>query len=235
MNQARTTLTDLRREHPVFFWGMAAVIAVLLAGALVVGSRIPVYRADAAMLDRQMSETEREMRDRILASTDRRAELALALWRRELQLRALQESELHLALSIEDSVLELRHGPATLRRVRVEVGPDSVIRAPDGRTWRFVRALGERHVREKQVDPVYSVPEWVYLARGEPAPPEAERRIEGGLGRYVLRLDDGTEIYSRPTRGPLAETVKPAAFRVEEADLRAIFEAVGRETPVYIY
>lgn len=235
MRTSRERLSALRRDHPLFFWGMIAVIAGLFAATSAVAARIPLYRQDAALLDERMTDEERATRDRILESRSMRAELAIALLRRELQLKAMQESELHLALSLEDSTLYLRHGAATLRQARVRIGPDSVIQAPDGRTWRFVQALGERHLREKETSPIYPIPEWVYIGRGEPVPPEPERRIRGGLGKYVLRLDDGTEIYSEPQTGPLAGQVKPASFMVAEADLHAIFEAVGSETPVYIY
>jgi hypothetical protein len=226
---------DLRRDHPVFFWGAVAVAALLLAATAAVASRIPRYHHDASVLDRQMSETERETRDRILNSRAQRSRMAVALLRHELKLKSLAEKGIHLAISTEDSTLTLRHGSADLRRIPVEIGRDSVIRAPDGRSWRFVRALGERHVAEKAVNPDEPIPEWVYVSRGQPVPPEEQRRIEGGNGRYVLRLDDGTEIYSRPERGPLAQGVKPAAFVASERDLRTIFDAVGTDVPVYIY
>ncbi|HEV2131199.1 MAG TPA: hypothetical protein VGR27_08850 [Longimicrobiaceae bacterium] len=235
MNQTGQRLSGLRREHPIFFWGMLAVVIGLLAATTVVAARIPDYRQDAALLDERMSADERATRDRILESRSTRAELAIALLRRELQLKSMQEKEIHLALSLDDSTLYLRHGSATLRQVRVRIGPDSVIEGPNGRTWRFVRALGERHVQEKQTSPTYLIPDWVYVSRGEPVPSESERLVEGGLGKYVLRLDDGTEIYSEPQTGPLAGQVKPASFMAPEGDLHAIFEAIGRETPVYIY
>jgi hypothetical protein len=235
MADLKRAVGDLRREHPIFFWGTAAVLLVLLAATVAVAVRIPSYRRQAALLDQQMTEEERQTRDRILDSRTRRSQLALALLQRELRLRTLQEEGTHLAISIEDSTLALRHGNATLREVPLQIGPDSVIRAPDGRTWRFVRALGERHLREKETLPEYVVPEWVYLSRGEPVPPEEERTIEGGLGRYVMRLDDGTEIYTLPESGPLAGQVKPASFVVAERDMRAIFDAVKKDIPVYIY
>jgi hypothetical protein len=75
----------------------------------------------------------------------------------------------------------------------------------------------------------------VYVSRGQPVPAENERKVKGGLGAYVIRLDDGTEIYSQPQAGPLAETVKPGAFMTRSRDLAAIFDAVGEDTPVYIY
>lgn len=235
MADGKGAFSRLRRDHPVFFWGTAAVITLLLAATAVVAARIPEYRREQALLDQRMSETEREMRDRILDSRTRRSQLALALLQRELRLKAMEEKRMHLAISIEDSTLSLRHGPATLRQAPIQIGPDTTIQAPDGRTWRLIRALGERHLQDKQISPEYTVPEWVYIARGEQVPPEEGRKVEGALGRYVLVLDDGTEIYSQPKMGPFAEQVKPAAFAVPEKELQAIYEAIKVDIPVYIY
>lgn len=235
MTETRRGLSRFRHEHPVFFWGMATLMGLFLAATAAVVWRVPQYRQEAREIDERMSAAERATRDRILESRAARSEMAVALLRRELRIKGMQQKGLHLALNVEDSTLSLRHGSATLRAVPVRVGPDSVVRAPDGRTWRFVRGLGERTVSEKETSPVYTVPEWVYVSRGEPVPPEDARRVENGLGRYVLRLNDGTEIYSRPAAGPLAEGVKPASFMVAERDLQAIFDAVRKDTPVFIY
>lgn len=235
MADSGSSFSDLRRKHPFFFWGSVVVLLVLLGGAAVMAARVPMYKREQALLNERMSEAERQTRDQILDTRARRSALALGLMQRELRLKSMQEKGVHLALSTEDSTLSLRHGPATLREARVQIGADSVIRAPDGRTWRIIRALGERHLQEKQTSPTYTVPEWVYVSRGQPVPPEEERAVEGGLGRYVLRLDDGTEIYSRPESGPFADQVKPGAFMAEESDLGAIFDAIERDVPVYIY
>jgi hypothetical protein len=225
----------LRRAHPVFFWGAVAVSVLLLVATAAVAMRIPRYHHDAAVLDQQMSRAERETRDGILNSRAQRSRMAVALLRHELRLKSLAQKGLHLAINTEDSTLTLRHGSADLRRIHVQIGPDSVIHGPGGQSWRFVRALGERHVAAKEAESKEPIPEWVYVSRGEPVPPESERRIEGGTGRYVLRLDDGTEIYSRPENGPLHDGVKPAAFVASENDLRSIFDAVATDIPVYIY
>jgi hypothetical protein len=212
------------------------VLLLFLGAAGMVAVRVPQYRREAAEIDRRMTEQEKQTRDELMAAQTRRTELGIALLQRELRLKALEEKGLHLAINTEDSTLSLRHGPATLRQVKLQIGGDSVINAPNGQSWRFVSALGERHVQDKDVGATYTIPEWVYLSRGQPVPGESERQVDGGLGRYVLRLDDGTEIYSRPKEGPFAEGVKPASFVVEsEADLRAIFDAIGKDTPVYIY
>jgi hypothetical protein len=232
---SRIDLSGLRREHPVFFWGTTALATVLLMAVVGVAWWIPTYRAQAAEIDLRMTEEERATRDRILASQARRSELAIALLQRELRLKAMEEKRLHLAIDLEEGMLHLRHGPATLRSIPARIGPDSVIQAPDGRTWRFVRPLGERHLARKEENPTFTIPEWVYVGRGETPPAEQERRVSGAIGRYVLHLDDGTLIYTEPRSGPFAEHPAPAAFMVPEREMRVVFEALRPETPVYIY
>lgn len=234
MTTIRRDFSALRKDHPVFFWGMVFLTLLFLSGTVIVAARIPAYVQAEKELNERMTAQERATRDRLLASEARRSEMAVALFQREMRLKALQEKKVHLAIVLEDSVLELRHGPATLRRAKIQIGPDSTIQAP-GQTWRFVRPVGERTIAEKETSPDYVVPEWVYIGRGEPVPPEEARTVEGGLGRYVIRLNDGTEIYSKPKAGPLAEAVKPAAFMASERDLVAIFDAVRKDAPVYIY
>ncbi|HYW12007.1 MAG TPA: hypothetical protein VE871_08620 [Longimicrobium sp.] len=235
MTDPRPPRRGLRREHPVFFWGTLVLAGLFVAAAAAVGTRVPRYQEETAHFNAQLTVAQRATRDSLLEHQQKRTQLAVAVLRRDMRIRSLEERKRHLAIVLEDSVLELRHGRATLRRARLTIGPDSTIRAADGRTWRLIRPVGERKIAERQNTPTYTVPEWVYVSRGEPVPAENDRKIKGALGTYVIRLDDGTEIYSKPTAGPLAETVKPGAFMAPAQDLAAIFDAVGEDTPVYIY
>jgi hypothetical protein len=230
-----TTRRPFWREHPVFLWGSLAIAVLFLAGAAAIASRVPRYRSEAAHFNAQMTAAERATRDSVLAHRGKRTQLAMAILQRDIRIRSLEEKKVHLAVVIEDSVLELRHGRATLRRAKLQIGPDAAVKAPDGRAWRVVRPVGERRVAQLQRNPVYTVPEWVYVHQGMPIPPESERRVPGGLGSYVIRLDDGTEIHTEPQVGPLKGRVKPAAFQARARDMGAIFDAVKEETPVYIY
>jgi hypothetical protein len=226
---------EFRKEHPVFFWGAVALAALFVLGSVAVALRVPHYRGEIAELNQTMTVTQRATRDSLLAARYRRTRLALAVLRRDLRIRSYENRKRHLAISIQDSVLELRQGSATLRRAHIGIGRDTTIRAADGRVWRLVRPLGERHVDALLQSPDYPIPEWVYVARGQPVPPPEQRRTPGALGAFVIQLDDGTEIYSRPSSGPFAEGVKPGAFVANARDLEAIFGAVGEDTPVYIY
>lgn len=229
------------REHPLFFWGVLFFAAGLLGAAAAVARRVPEYQREVALLNQQMTVTERATRDRLLQAEARRSELAIALLRRELRMKALQQKGVHLAINLEDSTLYLMHGKVPMRQARLQIGPDSVIRSPDGRTWRFVRPLGQRRLEKKLYNSTYVVPEWVYVSRGQPVPSESERTIKAGLGTYVIQLDDGTEIYSVPQKGPFAAEEdsaarpKPASFMADAKDLGAIIDAVSKDTPVFIY
>jgi hypothetical protein len=224
-----------RKAHPFFFWGMMTVVALFVAATAVVGSRIPRYRDEASIIQSRMSAEEKATQDRVLNSRARRSDLAIALLQRELRIKSLQQKGLHLAIDTKDSVLYLYSGRAVLRQVKVTVGPDSAVTSPDGRTWRMVRALGERQLARKESDPVLTVPEWVYVSQGQPVPPEDQRRIPGGLGSYLLVLDDGTQIYSTPSAGPFKDEPLPGAFMVHGRDLAAIFGAIKPDIAVYIY
>lgn len=219
----------------MFFWGALVLAALFVAGAAAVGTRVPRYRLETAQFNAQLTDAQKATRDSLLAHQQKRTQLAVAVLRRDMRVRSLEQNKRHLAIVLEDSTLELRMGRATLRSARLQIGPDSTVRAPDGHTWRLIRPVGERKIAELQNTPTYTIPEWVYVSRGEPVPPEEERRVPGGLGTYVIRLDDGTEIYSQPTAGPLQDEVKPGAFMARARDLAAIFDAVGEDTPVYIY
>jgi hypothetical protein len=229
------TRGSFRSEHPVFFWGTAALIALFVVSTAAVAWRVTRYQREAAQIEARLSAEQKRARDELLRHKARRTQLAVAVLQRDLRVRSMETKKRHLAIVLKDSVLELRQGPITLRRARLTIGPDSIIRAPDGRTWRFVRAAGERRIVERQTEPVYTVPEWVFVSRGQPVPPESERRVPGGLGRYVIRLDDGTAIHTEPLAGPHKEGVNPASFKARARDLVAIFDAVKEDTPVYIY
>jgi hypothetical protein len=235
MDDTTTREAGFRQQHPVFFWGSVALISLLVIAAAVVGTRIPRYNREASEIVSRMSEEQKQAQAELMQHRQRRTQLAVAVLRRDLRIRSLQTNKRHLAIVLADSALELRQGRATLRRVKLSIGSDSIVRAPDGRSWRFVRGVGERHIQSLQQNPTVTIPEWVYVSRGLAVPAEAARRVAGGMGAYVITLDDGTQIYTQPLAGPLKDAVVPAGFMVPGRDLAAIFDAVDAETPVFIY
>jgi hypothetical protein len=107
-------------------------VALLVGASAVVLARGRRYAQEAAYYNARLSGDERALRDRILEARSRHAALGLALLRRELRIRSAERRQLHLAISLDSGYLDLRHGPVTVRRARIQVGPDTVVRTPDG-------------------------------------------------------------------------------------------------------
>src|SRR5215207_567409 len=114
MNDPRPPRGGMRREHPVFFWGTLALAGLFLAAAAAVAMRVPRYRAETAHFNAQLTAAQRATRDSLMAHQQKRTQLAVAVLRRDMRIRSLANSKRHLAIVIEDSVLELRQGRATL-------------------------------------------------------------------------------------------------------------------------
>ena len=55
MEETAPRRDGFRREHPVFFWGTAALIALLVIGSLAVGMRIPRYNREADQISSRMT------------------------------------------------------------------------------------------------------------------------------------------------------------------------------------
>ncbi len=202
---------------------------VLLDGFLLLrGAR---YREEAARLRAGMSTLERTRADAIVSAQADRAELMLELMRRQ----AEGDDGLHLAVSSDSSYLALDRGPARLRVIKAEIGPERRVgTAPD--TMHVAVPRGLRAV-QRLLTPSerYELPAWVWVDRGLPVP--TVRADSGWVGRGAIVTTGGTLIYSLPATGPLADSsyVMPGSIRVPASDLAAIRENLSSGMRVYFF
>lgn len=220
---------EFRSAYPRIVTGMALGAVALLAvdAALLVQRTRYVRELNAIRVS--MSTLERERADALVALADGRGELQAAVARQQ----AIAERGLNLAVSLEEGTMHLQREGARLRTMRVEVGPELDLAGSPGAS-RIVPPLGRR-LLARVVDADYSwrVPGWLAARRGAGTP----EQVVGGLGPIALILDDGTVIYSRPSRGPLADDayVLPGAVRAGAEDLRTIRENLSPGVPVYFH
>ncbi len=201
----------------------------LLDGFLLV--RRARYREESARLRAGMSTLDRTRADAIVSAQTDRAGLMLELMRRQ----AEGDDGLHLAVSTDSSYLALDRGPARLREMKAEIGPERRVgTAPD--TMHVAVPRGLRAVqRLLTASDRYTLPDWVWADRGLPVP--AVRADSGWVGRSAIVTTGGTLIYSLPASGPLADSsyVMPGSIRVPAGDLAAIRENLSSGMRVYFY
>jgi hypothetical protein len=162
------------------------------------------------------------------------AQLARELDGRMMYIESLQSAQFYLSIDTQKRVLQFRFGRDVVRECPVEIGEAKTIKAAHGKTWTFLPLKGGFNVVGKDTGYDWTVPEWLYAVRGEPAP--AERRVvPNGLGKYVVILPNNYVIHSPPPPDSPLQGPKPGSFMVPEQDLSAIWPRITKDTRVYIF
>jgi hypothetical protein len=222
---------EFRHAYPGILATMSIALVLLVAiSAWLVYKRVN-YQREVDRLRSGMTEAERKKTDMLVSSTQNRFQVMVELIRRQ----ALGDKELHLAVTVDSSVMRLQREGALLRDMHVSVGPEKVVgTAPD--TVHMAIPRGTRTV-EKIIDANdgWEVPRWVYEDRGLAVPDD--RTVKGALGPVAIVLNGGTVLYAMPSAGPLNDSsyVLPGSVRLKAADLRAIRPNLQVGMRVYFY
>jgi hypothetical protein len=222
---------EFRNAYPGILATMSLALALMLvASGWLLYKRI-TYQREIDRLRSGMTDVERKRTDMLMESTQNRFQVMVELIRRQ----ALGDKELHLAVTVDSSVMRLQREGALLRDMPVSFGPEKVVgTAPD--TVHMAVPRGTRTV-EKIMDgnDGWEVPRWVYQDRGLAVPDD--RTVKGALGPLAIVLNGGTVVYSMPSAGPLNDSsyVLPGSVRARASDLRAIRPNLEPGMRVYFY
>lgn len=115
--------------------------------------------------------------------------------------------------------------------------------AGEGQRWTFTTPRGLFRVIRKEKDPVWEAPDWYFVERGRPLPPDgdARRRIPGVMGNTAVYLGDGIAIHGTndPERllnpDPDRRRISHGCIRLTNESAREFFHLVPVGTPVLIY
>lgn len=109
--------------------------------------------------------------------------------------------------------------------------------------WKFTTPRGLMRVQRMEKDPLWQAPDWHFIERGLPVPPDDDpsRFIPGGMGTTALYLGDGIAIHGteRPELlldpDPEARRVSHGCIRLTNEAARTLMHMVDVGTPVLIY
>lgn len=231
IDRRRHSWREFRAAYPGVVATALAALVLLLVGDAVLLARRARYEREYARLRAGLSDVQRQRADAALASDEDRLRMIVALGRRQ----AAGDAALHLSIAVDSGKMVLEREGATLRTMRVEVGPERAVGTPPD-TVRVVVPRGKRTVvRLLAAGESWEVPRWAYVDRG--LTPPADRAVDGALGPVAVLLNGGAVLYSMPTVGPLNDSsyVLPGAIRARADDLRAIVPNLQPGTSVYFY
>lgn len=102
--------------------------------------------------------------------------------------------------------------------------------------WIFDTPRGEFSVQSKLTHPVWVKPDWAFIEEGLGIPKNAAERVEQGvLGEYALGFGKGYFIHGTLYTRLLGKNVTHGCIRLNDGDLRSVYELARVGTPILIF
>ncbi len=177
----------------------------------------------------------------VAASTDARAQDGPASVSGFLE-APLDPGEPYVVIRLSQNRLFLVDGRAVVWSAPVATGTGFRLEGV-GDAWDFDTPRGLFRVERKEKDPVWIMPDWAFVERGQPVPPADSplRRQEGMLGSTAIYIGHELAIHGtdRPelvlNPDPDARRVSHGCIRMMDEDARRLFHQVDVGTLVLIY
>lgn len=139
-------------------------------------------------------------------------------------------------ISLEEHRLYVLEGERVVWSARIGTGTGDTLEGA-GQRWDFSTPRGEFRVQYKEKDPVWWLPDWVFVERGEPVPAAyaPERRLEGELGAAALYLTREIAIHGTDQPELLGDAISHGCIRMSNEDVLRLHEELEVGTPVIIH
>lgn len=153
------------------------------------------------------------------------------------KLESLSPSGVYIVVDTANNLLFIMKGKKILRKAVVSTGSGNVLKKPGSQTqWVFDTPRGEFAVLTKSTGPVWTRPDWAFIEEGEKVPAKWKDRIEEGvLGEYALGIGNGYFIHGTLYTRMLGRNVTHGCVRMEDADLKAVFDSARLGTKIFIF
>ena len=106
-----------------------------------------------------------------------------------------------------------------------------------GQKWHFSTPRGMFRVQYKEKDPVWRVPVWAFVERGEPVPPpdSPDWNEPGMLGTTAIYLEEDIAVHGTNHPELLGQAVSHGCIRMTNETARRLYHEAPVGTPVIIY
>jgi hypothetical protein len=103
--------------------------------------------------------------------------------------------------------------------------------------WVFKTPKGKRSIHGKITNPSWNRPDWSFVEEGLPIPPRnSPARYESGvLGDYAMSIGDGYLIHGTLYKRFLGMPVTHGCVRLNDEDLKAVYNTLNIGSKVYIF
>jgi L,D-transpeptidase ErfK/SrfK len=116
-------------------------------------------------------------------------------------------------------------------------GNNTLLEGQNNKKWFFKTPQGVFKIRTKVKDPLWVKPDWAFVEEGLPVPsPTHPSRYEYGvLGDYAMSIGNGYLIHGTLYKRFLGLPVTHGCIRLNDEDLKIVFDNMQLGSSVYIY
>jgi len=147
-------------------------------------------------------------------------------------------TQTYMVINTTDNRFVLYKSHKLVREGFCSSGSYTLLKTEDGeKEWIFKTPKGRFTIHGKTTDPVWRKPDWAFVEEGLPIPGEGDpsRWEYGVLGDYALSLGDGYLIHGTIYKRFLGMPVTHGCIRLNDDDLKAVYNALNIGSKVYIY
>ena len=236
--RSRNALADYIKTHRGARITLIVLAAILL---LVFLFSVPLYIAPGLQHSWGRSRAECRTDSALLADKAIKKQIARTVsevTRLDRKLGSFIPTQTYLIINTVDNRFTLYRNRTIIREGFCSSGSYTLLKSEDrGQEWIFKTPRGRFTIQGKLTHPVWRKPDWAFVEEGLPVPgPTDPSRYEYGvLGDYALSLGDGYLIHGTLYKRLLGMPVTHGCIRLNDDDLKAVYNALSVGSKVYIY
>jgi lipoprotein-anchoring transpeptidase ErfK/SrfK len=157
--------------------------------------------------------------------------------RLSLKFNAYTSGQSYIVINTTENRFFLYRNKKLIREGFCSSGSYTMLQTSGNKKWIFKTPKGKYWIHGKTTNPVWKRPDWSFVEEGSPIPPKDDfsRYEYGVLGDYALAIGDGYLIHGTIYKRFLGMPVTHGCVRLNDEDLKVIFETLNIGSKVYIF
>jgi|ERR1035437_977766 lipoprotein-anchoring transpeptidase ErfK/SrfK len=157
--------------------------------------------------------------------------------RLSLKFNAYTSGQSYIVINTTENRFFLYTNKKLVREGFCSSGSYTMLQTAGNKKWIFKTPKGKYWIHGKTTNPVWKRPDWSFVEEGSPIPPKDDfsRYEYGVLGDYALALGDGYLIHGTIYKRFLGMPVTHGCVRLNDDDLKVIFNTLNIGSKVYIF
>ncbi len=150
---------------------------------------------------------------------------------------AYTSGQTYIVINTTDNRFYLYQNKKLIRDGFCSSGSYTMLQTEGNKRWIFKTPKGKYKILGKTTNPVWKKPDWAFIEEGLPVPPinDNSRFEYGVLGDYALSIGDGYMIHGTIYKRFLGMPVTHGCVRLNDDDLKVIYNTLSVGSKVYIF